>query len=72
MASRKQDAQRLVQLAEVAAINADNLQKVATLLGRFNEAIARLEQQAQELSETADSLDHRVTELERLDNLRRG
>jgi aspartate ammonia-lyase len=64
MSSRKQDAQKLVQLAEVATTNADNLQKVTTLLGRFNEAIARLEQQAQELSEANDDLERRLLSLE--------
>jgi hypothetical protein len=64
MSSRKQDAQKLVQLAEVAATNADNLQKVATLLGRFNEAIARLEQQTQELIEANDDLERRLLTLE--------
>lgn len=64
MSSRKQDAQKLVELAEVAATNADNLQKVATLLGRFNESISRFEQQAQELSEANDDLERRLLNLE--------
>lgn len=71
MSSRKQDAAKLTQLAEVAATNADNLQKVATLLGRFNEAIGRLEQQVKEIDEALDYQDHRIIALEQ-DNLNRG
>lgn len=64
MSSRKQDAQKLVELAEVASTNADNLQKAATLLGRYNEAINRLEQRLIEVEQATDDIEHRLLSLE--------
>lgn len=64
MSSRKQDAQKLIELAQVTATNADNLQKVATLLGRFDSSIRKLEHLTQELGEANDDLERRLMTLE--------
>jgi exonuclease VII small subunit len=65
MSSRKQDSATVAELAEHVASHASHLEKAATILGRFHEALTLLEQQAQELSEANDDLDRRILALER-------
>lgn len=65
MSSRRQDSEKLLQLAEVATNNANNLQKAASLLGRYNEAINRLEQRVIEIEQANDDFEHRLLILER-------
>jgi uncharacterized membrane protein YccC len=65
MSSRKQDAATVAKLSEHLAAQASSLEKAATILGRFHEALTRLEQQTQELSEANDDLDRRILALEK-------